>query len=134
MENKLLHGTVTAVQNGILSVLINDENACEGCPARNSCSCTGAQEKRLQIPYTSGNYKEGDAINLLAKTSMGARAACFAFIFPLTLALAVLFAVSSAGKGEEYMALAALLVISVYYISLYFFKDKLKQKFTFIIQ
>jgi sigma-E factor negative regulatory protein RseC len=134
MKSELLQGTVTAVQDGVLSVLVNDESACAGCRAQKSCNIAGAKEKPVQIPYTSGNYKEGDTISLSVKSSMGAIAVLFAFILPLTLMLAVLFAVSFAGKGEAFMALAALLAISAYYLSLYFFRDKLKQKFTFIIQ
>jgi sigma-E factor negative regulatory protein RseC len=134
MNNDLLQGTVTAVHDGILTALINDEDRCEGCGARKSCGMAGAKEKRIEIPCTSGQYEEGDKINLLVKSSMGVKAAFFAFILPLILALTVLFTASFAGKGEKFMALTALLVISIYYTSLYFFRDKLKQKFTFIIQ
>jgi sigma-E factor negative regulatory protein RseC len=134
MNNDLLQGTVTAVRDGILTALINDESLCEGCGARKSCGIAGAKEKQIEISYTSGQYEEGDVINLLAKASMGVKAAFFAFILPLTLLLAVLFALSSAGKGEDFMAWAVLLVISGYYTLLYFFRDKLKRKLTFIIQ
>jgi sigma-E factor negative regulatory protein RseC len=135
MNNDLLQGTVTAVHEGTLTARINDEDRCEGCGARKSCGmAAGANEKQIEIPYLSGQYKEGDRINLLVKSSMGVKAAFFAFILPLILALTVLFTASFAGKGEKFMALTALLAISIYYTSLYFFRDKLKQKFTFIIQ
>ncbi|MDR2086667.1 MAG: SoxR reducing system RseC family protein [Dysgonamonadaceae bacterium] len=134
MQNELLQGTITAVQDGILSVLINNENACAGCGSRKSCGMAGAQEKQIQVPYTSGNYKTGDKVCLASKASMGLAAVFVAFVLPLILIMAVLFLASLAGRGETFMALTVLLTMTGYYLSLYFFRDKLKQKFTFIIQ
>ena len=124
---------VTDVRPGILQVEIRDETVCAACSAQKSCCMSGSREKRLEIPYTSGDYRPGDQVTVVGKTSMGLKAVVIAFILPLFIILLSLLAVSSMKMDERQAAIISLSALTVYYFGIYFFKNKIKQTFTFII-
>jgi sigma-E factor negative regulatory protein RseC len=125
---------ITKVYPGILQIEIHDETACDACSAQKSCCMSGAREKRIEIPFTSGNYHPGDKVTVTGKRSMGAWATLIAFIVPLILILVALLAASSRGVGERQAAMISLSVVVIYYLGIYFFRNKFKQTFTFTIQ
>jgi positive regulator of sigma E activity len=127
-------GVIKSIHSGILSVQIDGETGCSACEVRTSCGIAGKEEKRIEIPFTSGHYKEGDAVRVTGKASMGLTAVCFAFLIPLLLLLAIVVAASYAGLGEGTAAVLALLSAAGYYALLSVFRDQLKQKLTFNIQ
>ncbi|MDR2683107.1 MAG: SoxR reducing system RseC family protein, partial [Dysgonamonadaceae bacterium] len=82
----------------------------------------------------AGDYRPGDTVTVVGKTSMGLRAVGIAFVLPVFLVAAVLFVVSSAGLPERQAALTSLAALVFYYLVLYFFRNRFKQTFTFTIQ
>ncbi|MDR0542984.1 MAG: SoxR reducing system RseC family protein [Dysgonamonadaceae bacterium] len=135
MSKKITYrGTVTKVYPGILQVEIRDETACDACSVQKSCCMSGAREKRIDIPFVSGDYHPGDKVTIRGKISMGLRATLIAFVLPLTLILVILLTASSMGAGERQAAVLSLSAMVVYYIGIYFFRNKLKQTFTFMIE
>ena len=124
---------VTDVRPGIVQVEIRDETACSACSAQKSCCMSGSREKRLEIPFTSGDYRPGDQVTVIGKTTMGLKAVFIAFILPIFLILITLLIVSSVQVDERQAALFGLLVLIVYYLGIYLFRNKIKQTFTFII-
>ena len=94
---------------------------------------SGNREKRLEIPFTSGDYRPGDQVTVVGKNSMGLKAVFFAFILPLLLILVTLSVVSSMKVDERQAAFISLSALIVYYLVIYFFRNKMKQTFTFII-
>ena len=126
-------GIVTAVHSGILQVEILDETTCDACSAQKSCCMSGKREKRMDIPFTSGGYSCGDRVVVTGKTSMGLKAVLFAFVLPLILILLTLSIVSSMGTDERQAALFCLSAMLVYFLGIYFFKNKIKQTFKFAI-
>jgi sigma-E factor negative regulatory protein RseC len=128
------HGIIKAIRSGNLVVQIDEETGCSACEVRKSCGIADKQEKQIEIPFTSGKYKEGDAVRVTGKASMGLTAVCFAFLIPLLLLLAIVIAASYAGRDEGTAAVLALLSVAGYYALLYVFRNKLKQQLTFNIQ
>jgi sigma-E factor negative regulatory protein RseC len=118
----------------ILQVEIHDETACGDCSAQKACCMSGAREKRIDIPFTSGDYRPGDTVTVVGKTSMGLWATLIAFVLPLILILIILLAASSMGAGERQAAVISLSVLVIYYLGIYFFRNKFKQTFIFTIQ
>ena len=127
-------GVITAVRPGILQIEIRDETACAVCSAQKSCCMSGNREKRLEVPFTSGDYRPGDKVTVTGKTSMGLKAVLFAFILPLILILITLLAASSMKVGEREVALICLASLAIYFIIIYFFKNKFKKIFTFAVK
>ena len=63
----------------------------------------------------------------------GNKAAVLAYLIPIILLLAVLFVCLGLGLDEGLSALIAIAALIPYYIILYLLRDKLKQKFEYII-
>ena len=126
-------GIITEVHPGNLQVEIRDETACDVCSARKSCCMSGKREKRLDIPFVSGDYRPGDEVTVVGKTSMGLKAVLIAFILPLMVIVVPLAATSSMGANERQAALISLSAMIVYFLGIFFLKNKIKQTFTFII-
>jgi positive regulator of sigma E activity len=127
-------GIVTNVYPGILQVEIRDETACDACSAQGSCVMSGAREKRIEVPFASGDYCAGDAVTVVGKSSAGLRATFFAFLLPLILLFVILIIATALGLGDHTAALLSLAALAIYYAGLFLFRKRLKQTFTFTIQ
>ena len=127
-------GVITEVRPGILQIEIRDETACAVCSAQKSCCMSGNREKRLEIPFVSGDYRPGDKVIVTGKNSMSLKAILFAFILPLILILITLFAATSMKANEQQAAIISLSAMAIYFIGIYFFKNKFKKIFTFAVK
>ncbi|MDR1526255.1 MAG: SoxR reducing system RseC family protein [Dysgonamonadaceae bacterium] len=127
-------GVVTKVHSGILQIEIHDETACDACSAQKSCCMSGAREKRMDIPFTSGDYRPGDTVTVAGKASTGLWAVCIAFVLPMALMAVLLPVASSMGLHEHQAAFVSLAALVLYYLGIYLFRNKFKQTFTFTIQ
>jgi len=135
MSKKIAYqSVVTDVRPGILQVEIRDETVCSACSAQKSCCMSGNREKRLEIPFTSGDYRLGDTVTIEGKASMGLKAVFIAFILPLILVLLTLSVATSMKIDEGQTAIISLSSLVLYYLGLYFFRNKFKQTFTFTIK
>ena len=135
MSKKIAYqSVVTDVRPGILQVEIRDETVCSACSAQKSCCMSGNREKRLEIPFTSGDYRPGDTVTVEGKASMGLKAVFIAFILPVILILIVLSVATSMNVDERQAAIISLSALAVYYLGIYFFRNKFKQLFVFTIK
>ena len=78
-------------------------------------------------------YPQGDSVVLAGSVRQGMRASVLAYVVPLVLMLAALF-VGTNLAGEGIGALAALLVLALYYGGLFLLRDKLRKTFEFRIE
>ena len=127
-------GVVTDVRPGILQVEILDEVACAACAAEKMCCMSGRREKRIEIPFISGDYRLGDKVTVTGKTSMSLKAILFAFILPIILILITLLVASSMKMDERQAAIISLSTVTIYFIGMYFFKDIFTKIFIFAIK
>lgn len=80
-------------------------------------------------------YQVGQRVMVEGAASMGMKAVRLAFLFPLLLLVAAVALVMWLADGNEALAaLAALLVLTVYFLLLFVNKKKLAREFTFIIK
>ena len=80
-------------------------------------------------------YQVGQRVMVEGAASMGMKAVRLAFLFPLLLLVAAVALVMWLADGNEALAaLAALLVLTVYFLLLFVNKKKLAHEFTFIIK
>jgi sigma-E factor negative regulatory protein RseC len=127
-------GIITAVRPGIIQVEILDETACAACAAQKSCCMSGRREKRIEIPFTSGDYHPSDKVIVTGNSSMELKAVFFAFILPLILILTALFTAFSMKMDERQAAVISLSILTIYFIGVYFFRNKFKKNFTFALK
>jgi sigma-E factor negative regulatory protein RseC len=125
-------GIVKSKNDKSVFVSITTTTACSGCHAGSSCNLSGKEEKIVEVV---GNYslRPGDKVTVLMKLSMGYTAILFGYILPLLSVLAVLIVLISQKIPELVAGLTALGILIPYYIVLYFFRNRINEKFTFTL-
>ena len=114
-------------------VRILSETACAGCHAEGSCSLSGAKEKMVEV---NGNYNvsPGDNVTILMKKSMGFTALFLGYVFPLIIFILILIILISLPLSELAAGLGSIGFLGIYYLLLYFFREKIRNKFIFTIK
>ena len=127
-------GIVERIGTGTADILIIQMSACASCHAKNACSASDMAEKIIRVSYHGNSLKKGDEVIITGAKTMGWKAVAYAFILPFIALMTVLIIATETGLSELYAGLAALGALAPYYLILYLFREKLKNKFTFTIK
>jgi sigma-E factor negative regulatory protein RseC len=133
-KNTISHiGIVQKSCNDSVTVRITSESACSGCHAEGSCSISGKEEKDVVV---KGNYNvnEGDTVTVAMEQSTGFTALFFGYIFPLLPVIITLIVFMSLGFSELVSGLLSVASLVPYYLILYFFRNRINDKFNFSIK
>ena len=127
-------GVVTKITDEELEIKILSQSACAACHAKSACGMGEQAEKILTVPRPkSKDFALMQRVNVRMAIGQGNKAAVLAYLIPIILLLAVLFVCLGLGLDEGLSALIAIAALIPYYIILYLLRDKLKQKFEYII-
>ena len=129
-------GVVDSIEGNCIHVRIVQASACAACGAKSLCSAAESKEKIVDVYGADTTaYQVGQRVMVEGAASMGMKAVRLAFLFPLLLLVAAVALVMWLADGNEALAaLAALLVLTVYFLLLFVNKKKLAREFTFIIK
>ena len=125
-------GIVESIGADSVSVRILQASACSSCSARGLCRSSESKEKLIEARGHYPTLKVGDSVVLHGSVRQGLRASMLAYVVPLVLLTVALF-VGTHLDGEAAGALAALMVLVLYYGVLYRLRDKIGRKFEFRI-
>ena len=136
MNNKIKHnGIVDHVEAGCVVVRITQSSACHGCKVAAHCNAAETKEKLVEVSDTRANlYTKGDSVTVVADASVGFRASFYGYLLPLVLMVASLVVVMKVTESEGAAALSAVGILIPYYIGLYLFRDKLRNRLNFAIE
>ena len=126
-------GIIEHIGTDHCTVRIMQASACSSCRARQLCRSSESKEKVIEVRGHYPTLHVGDSVVLSGSVRQGLRASVLAYVVPLVLMLIALFAGTHIG-GEGIGALAALLVLAIYYGGLYMMKDRIGKEFAFTIQ
>ncbi len=127
-------GIVERVVGDVVSVRILQASACSTCSAAQLCKSSESKEKVIDIHTPNARqYSQGQTVTIAGSTTQGLKATFWAYVLPLFLLVAVLFLVRQFAASESLAALAALLVLALYYAGLYLMRSRLERQFTFRI-
>jgi len=126
-------GIVQRIDNKSVIVMISVKSACSGCHAEGSCTLSGKEEKIIEVPGRY-NVKPGDLVTILMKESMGYAALLLGYVFPVISVIAVLITLISLRVPELTSGLISLAILIPYYSVLYFFRNRINEKFTFTLK
>jgi sigma-E factor negative regulatory protein RseC len=126
-------GIVQKADKKSVTVRISSASACSGCHAAGSCTLTGKEEKIIDISGTY-NVMAGDIVTVVMKKSMGYIAVALGYIFPFLGVITILIILASLSVPELTAGLASLAILIPYYIILYFFRNRINNKFTFTLK
>ena len=137
MTNIIRHqGVIDAIEGAHIQVKIIQTSACSACSLKGHCSSTESKLKMVDVyRYDTSSFTVGDAVTVIATTSMGMQAVLLAFAVPFILIIIALFIAMRVTDGNELVAAGAgLFVLVPYYLVLYLNRDRLSRKFTFDIE
>lgn len=127
-------GVIKLVKDNILEVNIIAESACASCHVKNVCSVADRVEKTIEVKNTrQQHFQIGEIVIVYYRQSLGFTALFLGYIMPLILLLAGIFITASITKNEAIIGLVSVFVLFPYYAGLYFFRRKIKNKFTFSV-
>ncbi len=129
-------GIVEDITEHHVKVRIVQTSACAACSVKGHCNASESKKKTVDVyDILANSYQIGEEVQLCGTTSMGMQAVLLAFGVPFVVVIAVLYFALEATDGNELVAaIASLLGLIPYYLILYMCREKLKNKFTFIIE
>ena len=127
-------GKIVAIDADFITVEIVAESACATCHASGLCGTADATHKAITVPATLGSWEVGQEVRVFLKRSMGFKAVWLAYAIPLAVLLAVLLGLNAAGMSELASGLIAIGAVGIYYLVLWFFRDKLRNEYSFYIK
>jgi len=128
-------GIVTRITDDELEIKILAQSACAACQAKSACGMGEQAEKTLTVPRPQGkDFAINQKVNVKMAIGQGNKAAVLAYLIPILLLLAVLFLCLGLHVNEGLAALISIVALVPYYIVLYLRRDKLKQKFDYIVE
>ncbi len=128
-------GVVTQITDDELEIKILAQSACAACHAKSACGMGEQAEKILTVPRPKDKeFTLNQKVNVKMAIGQGNKAAILAYLIPVILLLAVLFACLGLGMKEGWAALVSIVALIPYYIVLYLKRDKLKNQFEYTIE
>ena len=127
-------GIVESTDEGKLRIRITQTSGCAACRAKGYCSSVDAREMRMEVPASDAtSYRPGEAVWVVGHRSIGRRAVCWAFVFPLLLVLVSLLLLVRSGINEALAACVSLALLIPYYILLRLCRKQLAERFVFTV-
>jgi len=125
-------GIISKIENDTIFVDIHVASACSSCHAQGYCSAFGKNDKIIEVSYIDfPEFQKGDSVNVIVKESLGMQALLLGYILPVIVLLITLFTVYGITQHEGLSAIVTLIAVALYYISLFFFRNRIKKHFTF---
>ena len=126
-------GEVVSITPTQIEVNIVSLSACVACHAKGFCSAFDQKEKNISVSNIGQNVYVGDKVNVLMKQSLGIQAVILAYLLPVASVILFLVTFTSLGVPDPVAGLLSLCILAIYYIVLYFFRNKLKKVYNFQI-
>ena len=128
-------GVVVGINDKDIDIEILSSSMCGSCGIKSACGMSEMQEKRVTVPKPADKeFIVGQPVKIIMNTSQGNKAALFAYFIPAFLLVAIIVILSNLSIKEWLAALVGIGVIAVYYLVLYFFRNKLRDNFTYEIR
>ena len=128
-------GTIKSIEKGFARVEIVSHSACGACSAKGLCSMSEKKEKMIDAPLRPDLVWEiGEEVVVSLRMSLGMRAVLLMYVAPLLLLLAAIVILLPLGVSELYTGLIALALPAIYYIIIWFFRNKIEKSYIFVIE
>lgn len=136
MEDHVSHpGVVVGINDKDIEIEILSSSMCGSCGIKSACGMSEMQEKRVVVPKPEDKeFIVGQPVSIIMNTRQGNKAALFAYFIPAFLLVAIIVILSNLNVKEWLAATIGIGVIAVYYIVLSFFKNRLRNEFTYEIR
>lgn len=132
-KSEITHdGHIESIEQNHLNVRIISMASCVSCSASGTCSASDMAEKIVEVVMPKHNtYKVGDKVTIVLDKSMGLKAVFLGYVAPFLVILITLITMLSLEFTEGIAGLTSLLMLAPYFLGLYYFKNRIKENFTF---
>lgn len=138
MERIEHEGKVVSVDKDYIGVEIVNKSACAACHAKGVCGASDASIKVVEVAQDittlTEDYQVGETVKVVMRSSMGTQAVWLAYVVPLMVLMAAILVFWLCQASELVMGLGALGILALYYVGLFFFRNKISKIFTFTIE
>lgn len=131
-------GKVISVDKDYIAVEILNKSACAACHARAVCGASDQAVKVVEVAQDittlTEDYQVGERVNVIMSPAMGTQAVWIAYVVPLLVLMASILVFHLCGAGELAMGLGSLGIVALYYLGVYFFRNRISKIFIFSIE
>ena len=126
-------GQVVDISEGKVVAEIMVSEACGTCQAKGLCHTNGKRMKIEAEAKPGQRFEVGQSVKVAFTPTLAMSGVLFAYVLPLVLMFAVMFALIAATGSQDIGCLCGLAVLPVYYVALYMMRGRLQRKFKFSI-
>lgn len=125
-------GTVIASAAGMVRVEMHVVSACSSCKAHEKCSFVDKADKVVEVSTADWKeYHEGEAVTVSVNEGLGLLAVLLAYFLPAVIIIGAVVLLSVYIRSEAIAALVPIVLIALYFLMLYRFRERLQRKFSF---
>ena len=135
MEHRISHeGIITGIDDNNVQIKILSKSACASCNIKGACNMSEMKEKIISVPRPEDkNLSVGQEVKISMGLGQANRAVIFAYVIPVIILVGMIFILNALKFDEGINALISIGSLIPYYLILFLFKDKFKQKFEYEI-
>lgn len=127
-------GIVKNITEQTIDVMIVSRSACAACHAKSMCGIAETVQKTVTAQRPDFPVLPGEKVMVYASVRNAVYSVVMAYIFPSVILVATIASVTTAGYEEIWAAAVALAILSVYFVGLYFFREKIGKKIKFTVE
>ncbi len=127
-------GIVKTISPQVIKVSIIPQTACGGCNAKSVCSLSNSDEKIIEITNFSEHFELNEEVTVFYQQEFGYKAVLLGYFLPFIVMISTLIISFQILCDEKFSGIIALLSVAVYYVVLYFFRNKIQKHFSFSIK
>uniref|UniRef100_UPI0040578983 SoxR reducing system RseC family protein n=1 Tax=Alistipes sp. TaxID=1872444 RepID=UPI0040578983 len=128
-------GTVLSIEQGVVRVAIEVNEACGSCASRKACAMgQGTTREIVVCTDDAERYSVGEKVNVMARQSAGVMAVILCYVVPLVVLMTALAVAVALGCNEGLAALVSLTITALYYAVLGLFHKRISKRVVFTLQ
>ena len=124
-----------SVAEGCVKVRILQTSACAACKVASHFNASDKKEKIVEVFCDdAASYQKGQEVRVTASKQVAANALLLGFGLPFLLLMLILIVTLKLSGNEGVAAIAALASLAPYYLVLWLFKDRIRQRLAFALE
>lgn len=124
-----------SVAEGCVKVRILQTSACAACKVASHCNASDKKEKIVEVFCDdAASYQKGQEVRVTASKQVAANALLLGFGLPFLLLMLILIVTLKLSGNEGVAVIAALASLAPYYLVLWLFKDRIRQRLAFALE
>ena len=124
-----------SVAEGCVKVRILQTSACAACKVASHCNASDKKVKIIEVFCDdAASYQIGQEVRVTASRQVAANALLLGFGIPFLLLMLILIVTLKLSGNEGIAAIAAIASLVPYYLVLWLFKDRIRQRLAFALE